>query len=193
MLREPIIKVLFQRGAFDSVATVRTAEALLYYCLGLWPIAAARILVAGFYSLQGTKTPVKLSFVAFIANVILSLVLMGPMRHSGLALANSLSALLNVVMLFYCCKQRVGGWNFNWVRETVGKVFLAGTVMGFCLWLVMTYVVWDNAGGLFFEFLQLIFTIGLGGLVYLIMCRILNVRELETVTGILTRRGRKSE
>jgi len=81
LLRVPIVQVLFQRGAFDSQTTLQTADALLYYCLGLWPIAAARILVACFYSLQDTATPVKLSFVAFVANAILSLILMGPMRH----------------------------------------------------------------------------------------------------------------
>ncbi len=189
MLRVPIIQVLFQRGAFGAETTLRTAEALLYYCLGLWPIAVARILVAAFYSLQDTATPVKLSLVAFVANVILCLVLMGPMLHAGLALANSLSSLLNAGLLFYFYKRKVGAWGLGWVKDTGIKVSLASLGMGLCLWLVMQGVQWVPDAPLVTRCLQLTLYVSAGAVAYVLVCILCKVREVRTLAGILRRRS----
>jgi len=101
VLREPIIRLLFQRGAFDAFTTIMTAQALLFYSLGLWAFAALRVFVIAFYSLQDTKTPVKVAAVAMLANIGLSLALMGPLKHGGLALALSLASTL-------------GWWSVQW-------------------------------------------------------------------------------
>ena len=193
MLRIPIVQVLFQRGAFDPDTTLKTADALFYYCLGLWPIAAARILVAAFYSLQDTATPVKLSLIAFVANLVLSLVLMGPMRHSGLALANSLSALLNAGLLFYFYRNRLGDWGLSWIRDTGGKVLLASAGMGLCLWLLLQQFGWDQGDPLLRKCLMLAFYVGAGGLAYVLICSVCRVREMKILAGILKRRLGKQE
>jgi putative peptidoglycan lipid II flippase len=183
MLRLPIVEVLFQRGAFDSLTTLRTADALLYYCLGLWPIAAGRIVVAAFHSVQDTRTPVKLAFIAFLANVILSLLLMGPMRHCGLALANSLSALLNTGMLFSCFRTRFGDWGLGWIKDTGFRVIVASAVMGFSLLAVRELVGWDAAGPFGGKCLRLGLWIGTGGGTYVVTCALLRVKELKVVTS----------
>jgi len=60
ILRVPIISVLFQRGQFDAASTVSTAQALLYYAVGLWAFSCIRVIVSAFYALQDTRTPVKI-------------------------------------------------------------------------------------------------------------------------------------
>ena len=189
VLRQPIVEVLFQRGAFDALTTLRTSDALLYYCLGMWPIAASRIVVSAFYSVQDTRTPVKLAFVAFVANVILSLLLMGPMRHCGLALANSLSALLNVGMLFYCFRERMGGWGLGWVRGTGMKAFCACAVMAFALLALKGILGWDEACPFAWKCLRLALWIAAGGGAYILACFFLRVKELDTITKYLLRRS----
>jgi putative peptidoglycan lipid II flippase len=189
LLRQPIVEVLFQRGAFDALTTLRTADALLYYCMGMWPIAAGRIVVSAFYSVQDTRTPVKLAFVAFVANVILSLLLMGPMRHCGLALANSLSALLNAGMLFYCFRERMGVWGLGWVRGTGLKVFCASAVMALALLALKGVLGWVEACPFAWKCLRLALWIAAGGGVYTLSCVVLRVKELRTITKSMLSRG----
>lgn len=188
VLRLPILEVLFQRGAFGPLTSVRTADALLYYCIGMWPIAASRILVSAFHSAQDTRTPMKLSFVAFVANVILSLLLMGPMLHCGLALANSLSSLLNAGLLFYCFRERYGVWGLGWVRDTGLRVVLATAVMGLGLIALMQVVGWEASGSIAGKCLRLGFWVAAGGGIYLLACFLCRVKELYTIQKSLMRR-----
>jgi putative peptidoglycan lipid II flippase len=181
--------VLFQRGAFGPLTTLRTSDALLYYCVGMWPIAAGRIVVSAFHSVQDTRTPVKLSFIAFIANVILSLVLMGPMRHCGLALANSLSALLNTALLFYCFKERMGVWGLGWLRHTGVRVVLASAAMGLGLWALSGVLGWDEACPFVWKCLRLALWIAAGGGIYALACFVLRIKELEIILRPLFAQG----
>jgi putative peptidoglycan lipid II flippase len=190
MLRLPIVEVLFQRGAFDALTTLRTSDALLYYCVGLWPIAASRIVVSAFHSVQDTRTPVKLSFIAFVANVILSLVLMGPMLHCGLALANSLSAILNGALLFYFFRDRMGTWGLGWARGSGVKVLVASAVMAAGLTALGPVLAWQEGCPFASKCLRLALWIAAGGGIYLLACFVLRVQELDTITKSL--RGRRA-
>ena len=95
-LKTPIVHLLFQRGHFDYTATIMTAKALLCYSVGLWAIAGARTIVPAFYSLQDTWTPLKIALICLVANVVLNSILIFPLKHAGLALATSLSSILNL-------------------------------------------------------------------------------------------------
>ena len=72
VLREPIVVLLFKRGEFES----GTTKALLYYSIGLWAFASVRIVVSIFYALRDTRTPVITALISFMANIVLSLLLM---------------------------------------------------------------------------------------------------------------------
>ena len=190
LLRVPILEVLFQRGAFDPAVTQRTAEALLYYSLGLFPIAAGRILVTAFHAVQDTSTPVKVSLVAFVANVVLSLLLMGPMLHAGLALANSAAAVLNLCLLLILFRKKAGPCGLAWARDSGIKVVASSCVMG-CFLLGVNH--WVGVGQ------ELVFWRGLiqvavgvfgGAAVYLGVCRALGVPELREFSTHFLRRGR---
>jgi len=106
-LKEPIVNLLFQRGEFTYAATQGTAEALLFYSIGIWSIVGVRVITATFYSMQDTKTPVKIAAVGVASNLLLSLILMGPLRHSGLALANSLASGINFLILFLSLRKKL--------------------------------------------------------------------------------------
>ena len=99
-LADPVIALLFERGAFTAEAVTATAKALIAYSIGLPFIALARPLVAGFYALEDTKTPVKIAVACLVANIGLGVWLMQSMAHVGLALAVSLSSLLNFGLLY---------------------------------------------------------------------------------------------
>jgi len=107
-LSEPVISLLFERGAFTPEAVDATARALVAYSVGLPFIALSRPLVAGFYALEDTKTPVKIAVVCLAANIGLGLWLMQSMAHVGLALAVSVSSALNFVCLHVFLARRRG-------------------------------------------------------------------------------------
>lgn len=98
-LAQPVVGLLFERGAFTPEAVTATAQALVAYSAGLPFIALARPLVAAFYALEDTRTPVKIAVACLVANVALGVLLMGPLAHVGLALAVSASSLLNFLLL----------------------------------------------------------------------------------------------
>jgi len=94
ILRIPIFSLLFQRGAFGHRETLLCADALLNYSWGLWAFAGLQILPRALYAAGDLWSPFKSGILALGANLVLSLVLMSPMGHGGLALANSLAAVL---------------------------------------------------------------------------------------------------
>ena len=129
LFRVPIVHLLFEHGEFGRAATEGTATAVLFYSLGLWAFAGIRIVVPVFYSLQDTKTPVKVGFVAVVANLILNLTLMVPLKHGGLALATSLSAMLNFSLLFIILRKRIGRVDGRRILSSHMKVILATSAL----------------------------------------------------------------
>lgn len=105
-LAEPIIGLLFGRGAFTPEAVSYTATALIAYSAGLPFIAAARPLVAAFYAYEDTRTPVIIAVVCLVLNIGLGLALMVPLDHVGLALAVSISSAVNATLLGFALARR---------------------------------------------------------------------------------------
>jgi putative peptidoglycan lipid II flippase len=145
-LREPIVNLLFQRGNFDYAATQGTANALLFYSLGIWSIVGVRVITASFYAMQNTKTPVKIATVGMLSNILFSIVLMGPMKHSGLALANALASWLNFSLLFYFLRRRLKRIDARRIIKSFSKILLASLIMGFTGWILLHGELWRQRG-----------------------------------------------
>ncbi|MBG0791577.1 MAG: murein biosynthesis integral membrane protein MurJ [Desulfovibrionaceae bacterium] len=107
-LAHPVIALLFERGAFTATDVTATARALVAYSVGLPFIALARPLVAAFYALEDTRTPVKIAVACLVANVGLGVWLMQSMAHVGLAVAVSVSSMLNFGLLHVLLTRRRG-------------------------------------------------------------------------------------
>ena len=107
-LAQPVIALLFERGAFTAPDVAATAQALVAYSVGLPFIALARPLVAAFYALEDTRTPVRIAVACLAANVGLGVWLMQPLAHVGLAVAVSASSLLNFALLHVLLTRRLG-------------------------------------------------------------------------------------
>jgi putative peptidoglycan lipid II flippase len=146
VLKTPIINLLFQRGVFDEHAAQMTARALLCYCVGLWAIAGVRTVVPAFYALQDTKTPLKIGLICLGANVILNAVLMIPLQHAGLALATSLSSLLNLVLLSRELKEALGKIDFGKDIESLIRNFACSVPMGLAAYLICLFGDWTQTG-----------------------------------------------
>ncbi len=100
ILAEPIIHILFERGAFVAEDTFYTAKVLSYFALGLPAYIIIKVLVSCFFAREDTKTPLYISIVSVITNVVLSLLLIGSMREMGIAVATAISAWVNALLLY---------------------------------------------------------------------------------------------
>ncbi|MEE3092536.1 MAG: murein biosynthesis integral membrane protein MurJ [Pseudomonadota bacterium] len=103
---DPIVRVLFERGAFDAAATKNTAAALSAFSVGLPAYVLIKALTPGFFARQDTVTPVKIAIVAMVVNVVLALILMQVLSHVGIALATAGSAWMNAIILWVILHRR---------------------------------------------------------------------------------------
>ncbi len=95
----PIVRVLFERGAFGPGDSVNVAQALVAFAVGVPAFVLIRVLQPGFFSRKDTKTPTWFAAISLVVNIGLSLALFGSLKHVGIALATSIAAWINVVLL----------------------------------------------------------------------------------------------
>ncbi len=94
-----MVQVVFERGAFDVSATALTTTAYLFYSVGLTFMAINDLMLRGYYALHDMRTPMIFAGISVGINIVLNLLLIGPMAHGGLALATSIAALTNSILL----------------------------------------------------------------------------------------------
>ena len=135
VLRVPIIALLFKRGEFSWQATQLTASALLYYAIGIWAFAAVRIVAATFFALKDTRTPMIMATVSILVNILLGILLMGPLAHSGLALATSLASSLNLGLLLYALHAKLGSLEWKGILNSAGRTMVSAVIMGVVVWV----------------------------------------------------------
>ena len=107
VLAEPIVRLLFERGQFDFEPTQRVASALRCLAPGLICFSGVNIVARAFYSLGDTRSPMWVGVFCFGVNLLLSATLIHPFRQAGLGMANTISSLLNLLLLLYALKRKL--------------------------------------------------------------------------------------
>lgn len=130
VLAEPVIRVLFERGAFDSTSTEMTAAALAVYATGLPAYVLVKTLAPGFFAREDTKTPVVVAAGAMAVNLVLNLILMGPFQHVGIAMATATSSWLNAIVLAWLLWRRDGLKPDRRLISRLPRMALAAACMG---------------------------------------------------------------
>jgi len=187
-LRVPIISVLFQRGAFSAQATLLTAQALLFYAVGLWAFSLVRIVVAAFYSLQDTRSPMKAAIVALVVNVALSVVLMFPLKHGGIALATSVASAVNFGLLWVTLRRRVGTILDRAFYGSVGKTAAASLIMWGVILLIVRLYPWHTSGAFDTRLIHLLLCVAGGVVAFFAAAFFLKSPEIVITLGSLQRR-----
>lgn len=188
LLRVPIVHLFFEHGRFTAADTQGTAGAVLAYAVGLWAFAGVRIVVSAFYSLQDTRTPVLVAAVALAANIALSLLLMGPLRHAGLALATALSAILNMAVLLVLLARRLGAFGWEAILRSHARVVLASVpIVVTCLWIAGLGV-WAQPEAWAAKTVMLIVGMGISVASYVTVHALLGSDELDFLWGLVRRK-----
>jgi putative peptidoglycan lipid II flippase len=213
VLAEPITATLFGRGAFDTAQVRHTAWALQAFAIGLWPVSVVRLLVPAFYALGDTRTPVVAATAALVANVVFSLALMGPvgtaeatwlaplasaasafqfadLRHAGLALATSLAALVNLLVLAAALTRRLGGLDWRPLCGSLARSVAAALVMTPAVQFTAGPIAWTEPGHLSLKAAVLALSIGVGVFIFAAATLLLRAPEVAALRRMI--RSRRS-
>lgn len=179
-----IVKVLFEYGSFDSIATQMTASALIFYSIGMLFMGYREILNKIFYSIHNTKIPMRNSIFATIFNIILNIVLINSMKHNGLALASSLALLISTILMFISLKKLINEIALLSIIDNIVKSIGASIIS--CFFIKKIFVIITTS--YYFNMIQEIILIGVLFLIYILLYVIIGIvfkigefRELNTI------------
>lgn len=188
VLREPVVQLLFERGAFDRSASWLTASTVLYYSIGLVALGVSLVLHRAYYALGDLKTPVTAGLISIFVNVVLSIVFLPSMGHNGLALANSLAAFANTLVLLLVLLKALPSFNIINFGGSLGKMCLGACAM----WLLsvvglngLEKVIEAASWG--YLLVEIVFAAGLGVGAYVLVVAVLRLQEVEEVKALFGR------
>jgi putative peptidoglycan lipid II flippase len=192
LLSTPIIRLMYERGAFVPSDTLAAAGALQFYAVGLLGYSVVRIASPAFYAFGESRTPVTISFVTVLANAGLNFALVQVMGYRGLALGTSIAALLNAGLLLFMLRRRLHGIEGGAIAGALARIAAATALMGLATvgthTLLATYVPGD---GLAAQALRLGGTIGVSVAVLAVAAHLLRVPQFAEGVSLITRRLRR--
>ncbi len=148
MLSGPLVICLFYYGKFTIHDVLMTQQSVIAYAIGLPAFMLAKILSSAFYSMQDTKTPVRISIISLIIGMSLSVILIIPLGHTGLALATGLSAWANVVCLWVLLfRKGIQRIKKGWLKFLMQLVFANSMILIFFWWDYNDIITWSSWNG----------------------------------------------
>jgi putative peptidoglycan lipid II flippase len=186
ILREPITRVLFERGRFGPAETSATAVALAWYSVGLVGFAGARIAAQVFYAIREPGTAVRMGILAVAANIVAGVLLMLPLRHGGLALASSIGAWVNLIALVIAARRRFGPLGGRALVKSFARTALASVPLAIVSFAFAA--MWPGTRRLVHDATWLLVAIVVGVALFWITAALLGAEERRTLRGMLPRR-----
>jgi putative peptidoglycan lipid II flippase len=182
LLREPIVRTVFQQGAFDEESTQLVVGPLAWLALGLAGYALVEILTRVYYATRDTRTPVVTGILIIIANIMLCALFVDSLGHTGLAAALSASTAVEAVILLAFLRLRIGGLFDAEFRRWVGRVLLANALLALVILPFVTPMTEASEPGATSRIVGILFLstgIGLFGLAYVLICHYLRLPEVR--------------
>lgn len=191
VLAEPMVRVLFERGAFGADATAQTATALIAFGAGLPAFVLVKVFQPGFFAREDTVTPTIFAAISVVTNIAISLALFAQYQHVGIAIATSIAAWVNAILLAVTLMRR-GHFNLTTAQwRRLGLALLASAMMAFALWVWANWLETALAGesGAIAQIGALLTMIALGAGLYFSLIHLLGVQKLATFLSKIGRRA----
>ncbi|GJM03460.1 MAG: putative lipid II flippase MurJ [Rhodomicrobium sp.] len=193
---EPIIEVLFERGAFGPEATKNTAAALQAFAIGLPSFVLIKVFSPGFFAREDTKTPMYFASFAMLLNIVLSLLLFSSYQHVGIAAATTIAGWANAILLGVTLYRR-GIYSVDQsLAQKLPLILVSSAMMGVSLYganlLLDPY--FDEAQNIFTRFLALAALVTCGLLTYALSAQITGAARLKDIrNGMRKTSGQKDK
>jgi putative peptidoglycan lipid II flippase len=186
-LREPIVRLLFERGRFDSADTIATGQAVLMYSVGLFAFSAVKVVAPAFYALNRPRIPLLGTIAAVAVNVLFSVALFPALSFRGLALGTSLGIIANLWVLVWSLHASVG-FGIGLLADHLFRVILAAIPCAAVAWVVSATMVVRLGSSFPSQLATLAGAISLGTCVFVYVAKLLGIREVEVVLGTIRAR-----
>ncbi|HEY5910382.1 MAG TPA: murein biosynthesis integral membrane protein MurJ, partial [Verrucomicrobiae bacterium] len=192
-LAEPIVRMLFERGKFDAVATHRVAIALICLSPGLLMFSMNNILARAFFALNDTTTPMKISVFCLMLNLVFSVVLVQSYREAGLGIANTTTAGFNTGLLLYALRKKLSRLDMADLRRNILALVADAVLAGLAAWGANWF--WEQRLGhnsLALKAGAVLVPTAIAGLVYSTVALWLKVPAAQEIAGLVIGRFRRS-
>lgn len=194
-LSTPIVRLLFKHGAFTEDNLKLTAFALVFYSIGIIGQSIVPIIIRGFYSIQDTKTPVKIGFLVLVFNLILNLsfVKFSNLAIGGIAFSTSLTSILEMFLLYKMLGKRVKGLRTRELMTSSIKSVIASAIMGGAAFLSFRAI--DSRIGHASKLTQLIgigIPITIALILFVVAAYMLKMPELHYVLDMVKRKVKRA-
>jgi putative peptidoglycan lipid II flippase len=192
VLAEPIVRLLFERGAFTADSTQRASLALICLAPGLVAFSTVNMLARAFFALGDTKTPMKISLACLTLNLLLAVALVVPLKQGGLGIANTITSVCNAGLLFFALNKKLGGLELEALRKNFLALAGMGIFAGVIAWTVWKF--WENEFG--HETLALkigaVFVPAVAaGMIYGMLALAFKIPAAHEIAGLLFKKFRK--
>jgi putative peptidoglycan lipid II flippase len=186
-LSQPIMRVLFERGQFSVQSTAVSSACLFFFALGLPFLSSVKVLAPAFFSLKDLKTPVYISILSVTCFIGLNFLLIGRMHVAGIALALSISQVVNFFAYLVLLERKIGRVQKREYYRSLALCFVLAGAMGVGLWRLIKLVNFSGRGRLLQAGL-LFGAIALGVLFYFGCQLLFNREEVLLLRGFIRRR-----
>ena len=184
----PLIRGVFEHGAFTATDTLGTASALAAFALGVPAYVLIKVLTPGFYAREDTRTPVRIAVVSMLVNLVGNLVLIWQLGVVGLALSTAAAAWVNMFLLYYVLHRR-GHLTLDTRLLTKSlRIVAAGAIMGIALWLANPLADSYMAGETVERVIALGLLCGGGGGVYALATFVFRAYRISELKQLLRRK-----
>lgn len=182
ILREQVVRIAYGAGKFDLESTKLTAFILGIFCISLFAQSLIPLLTRGFFAMQDTYTPLYVTFFTQFLNFLIILLLIEEYKLSAVAVAFSVSAISNALILFVLLIRKNSELKYFKVLSTFLKIIFASVISSVAVYWTKNFIgdqlslrfVWQ-------VFLQLVIPTGVGLFFYLIITALMKMDEFETI------------
>lgn len=182
-----IVQIVYERGAFDLKATAMTSSAFLFYAAGLLFLSVNDLMTKAYYSMCDMKTPMIFAGISVIINIALCLILVRPMAHNGLALATSIAALCNTMLLWTGIRKKYPYVKLLESKNTLIKIIVSAVAAVGISYIVYAFAIVPSSHVIVMRTAQLGFAVVVAVAVYLLLLKVLRVEELKLLKMLLGR------
>lgn len=171
----PIVKIFFERGAFNAESTFFTAQALSYLSIGFIALTFIPMITRAYYSIHDMKTPFFIGILMFVINIFLDIVLAPTMGAAGIALGTSISSIVFAILGLYDLNRKLKLFTYNDLGERLIKISVGAVIM--FTGIILTYG--TVATSFSNVFVNNVIAVGFSSIIgvglYMLVCRVLRV------------------
>jgi putative peptidoglycan lipid II flippase len=179
LVAEPAVRLMFQHGQITYHDATLIAKSTMVYAAAIWAFSLLQIINRAYYALHDTRTPLVMSIVNILINLVVEIPLLWKMGESGMAVGTVVSFAVQALVMLWMLDRRIGGLGLRQSLAPIAKMLIATTVMGVACYGLKISPLYPHFIGRFGWAIQLFMLLGVGASVYLGACSLLGVTMMK--------------